>query len=138
MLYWVRVNTFCSQSLVNQSRLLKPSSSLNFAKAAVYKQVFLLTTLPSSLHCQNSRQQLSRHQLQSPLLKLINCSTSKYLNSSLLSLSVPCNFRSLKMTDSGGPPKLDQISQSSEFNVPTMSSMNSDSVQDTKQGLYSS
>lgn len=41
------------------------------------------------------------------------------------------------MTDSG-PPKLDQIPQSSGFNVPTMSSMNSESVQDTQQGLYSS
>lgn len=41
------------------------------------------------------------------------------------------------MTDSG-PPKLDQIPQSSGFNVPTMSSINSDSVQDTKQGLYGS
>ncbi len=41
------------------------------------------------------------------------------------------------MTDSR-PPKLDQIPQSSGFNLPTMSSMNSDSVQDTKQGLYSS
>ncbi|CAF9913118.1 MAG: hypothetical protein ALECFALPRED_008639 [Alectoria fallacina] len=41
------------------------------------------------------------------------------------------------MTDSGGPPKLDPISQSSAFNLPTMSSMNSDSVQDMNQGLYS-
>lgn len=40
------------------------------------------------------------------------------------------------MTDSG-PPKLDQIPQSSGFNVPTMSSMN-DSVQDTKGSLYDS
>ncbi|KAM0798004.1 Reticulon-domain-containing protein [Usnea florida] len=39
------------------------------------------------------------------------------------------------MTDSE-PPKLDPISQSSGFNVPTMSSLNSDSVQDAQQGLY--
>ena len=41
------------------------------------------------------------------------------------------------MTDSE-PPKLDPISRSSGFDVPTMSSLNSDSVQDTKQGLYGS
>ena len=44
-------------------------------------------------------------------------------------------FQSI-MTDSG-PPKLDQIPQSSGFSVPTMSSMN-DSVQDTKGSLYDS
>ena len=41
------------------------------------------------------------------------------------------------MTDSG-PPKLDQISQSSGFNVPTMSNIDNDSVQDTKGSLYDS
>ena len=40
------------------------------------------------------------------------------------------------MTDSG-PPKLDQIPQSSDFNVPTMSTMN-DSTQETKGSLYDS
>ena len=40
------------------------------------------------------------------------------------------------MTDSG-PPKLDQISQGSAFNVPTMSNFN-DSVQDTRGSLYDS
>ena len=40
------------------------------------------------------------------------------------------------MTNSG-PPKLDQISQSFEFKVPTMSDMNA-SVQDTKGSLYDS
>lgn len=33
-------------------------------------------------------------------------------------------------------PQLDPISQGSGFDVPTMSSLNSDSVQDTKQGFY--
>ena len=41
------------------------------------------------------------------------------------------------MTDSE-PPKLDPISQGSGFDVPTMSSLNSDSVQDTKQSFYGS
>ena len=40
------------------------------------------------------------------------------------------------MTDSG-PPKLDQIPQSSAFSVPTMSTMN-DSAQETKGSLYDS
>ena len=40
------------------------------------------------------------------------------------------------MTDSG-PPKLDQLPQSSGFNVPTMSTMN-DSTQETKGSLYDS
>ena len=41
------------------------------------------------------------------------------------------------MTDSE-PPKLDPVSQSSGFDIPTMSSLNGDSVQDTKQGFYGS
>ena len=40
------------------------------------------------------------------------------------------------MTDSG-PPKLDQITLGSAFNVPTMSNLN-DSVQDTRGSFYDS
>lgn len=40
------------------------------------------------------------------------------------------------MTDSAGPPQLGQIPQSSGFNVPTMSNINS--VQDAKDTVYNS